>query len=72
MSRADLVTITLTQSQVLLVMGNFNQAMKQTKRDFVRGLCSSADLETEGVIADELQRQIFFRLPPSILKGGAA
>lgn len=68
----DLCMITLPLSQALLVMGNFNLAMKRTERDFVRGLCSAADLEAEGAISNELQRQIFFRLPPSITKGGAS
>lgn len=66
----DLCTITLTRPQALLVMGNFNLAMKQTERHLVRGLCSAADLESETVIAAELQRQILFRLPPSVVKGG--
>lgn len=70
MNGADLVTITLTQSQALTVMGNFNLAMKQTERDFKRGKCSSSDLEEETAIAIELQRQVWFNLAPSITKGG--
>lgn len=58
-------TITLTWSQALLVMGSFSQALERTEREYKRGKCSAADLESAAAIANELQRQVLFRLPPS-------
>lgn len=61
----ELCTITLTWSQALLVMGSFRQAVERTEREHKRGKCSASDLESAVAIANELQRQVLFRLPPS-------